>query len=223
MAWIVGIICIILIVVFWRIFASIAVIAAVGLALILLYVKIENDQNQRNQIAAEQRHVIAVQELRTKIAKAQASAKGVSRTWEVSTEIDPASGAKVPRNASVLSDDGLCRLQFEQRINRARLAGVYCRDFKVSTGDIEVKFDNRSTSDKMRVEKFSNGDDVFIPSSQNSYGSYLQYDELLRRMTVAQKLALLLNVDQVGQQWITFSLLGTGSAFAAIGAIQSTP
>jgi hypothetical protein len=71
----------------------------------------------------------------------------VVRQWEVSSETDPASGEEVPRYASVLSDDGLCRLQVEQRMNGTRLAGIYCSDLQISAErDIEVKFDNRSTS-----------------------------------------------------------------------------
>jgi hypothetical protein len=223
MGWLVAIICIILVVIFWRVLIPVAVVAAIAIGLLVLYLKIDGDRREEKRIQVEQ-------EVQAKIAKAQAAAReaiakgnatAVERPWVVLTQTDPASGEEVPRSASVLSDNGLCRLQVEQRINKTRLTGIYCLGLKVSShDDIEVKFDNRSTSDKVRVEKFSNGEDVYIPSNQ--YGSRLQYDELLRRMPAAKKVAFLLTVEGAGQQWFTFSVLGSGPALTKIGAVAST-
>jgi hypothetical protein len=218
MGWLVTIICIILVAIFWRVLLPIAavliVLALVGGGLTLLYLKSDKDRTERQQAKAEH-------ELRQRIATAQATAKGQARTWEVWSETDPASGARVPRNALVLSDDGLCRLQVEERINRDRLAGLYCSGLKVSSyNDVEVKFDNRATSDRMRLERFSNGDDVYIPSSQYNYSGQLPYNEFLQRMTTAKKVALLLTVEGAGQHWIAFSLAGSAPALIRIGAIS---
>jgi hypothetical protein len=71
----------------------------------------------------------------------------------------------------------------------------------------------------MRIEKFSNDTNVYIPSSQYSYSQQLSYDEFLRRLTSATKVALLLTVESAGQQWITFSLRGSGPALTKIGAL----
>ncbi len=211
MAWLIAIICIIVVIVFWRIFLPLAVIAAVGLGLLLLYSQGESDRSERKRKLAEQT-------VRQKIANAKATAGDVVREWEVSSETDPASGEKVPRYASVLSDDGLCRLQVEERINGARLASIYCSGLKISAySDIEVKFDNRSTSDAMKIERFSDGDNVYIPSRQ--YGR-LSYDEFLRRITGAKKVSLLLTVEGAGQHWITFSLTGGSPALTKIGALS---
>ena len=224
MAWIVAIICIILIVIFWRIFVPLAVVVAVGIGVLLLYLKVDSDRSERARLQAEkvvqEKIAIANATIQERIAKAKASAGSVEREWEVSTEADPASGKNIPRTASVLSDNGLCRLQIEQRMTATRLAAIYCPGLKISPNDdIDVKFDNRATSDKMQITKFSNGDDVFISSNQATYNRRLQYDEFLQRMTVAKKVALLLTVEGAGQHWITFSLLGTGPALTTIGAI----
>src|SRR5262249_32441978 len=72
-------------------------------------------------------------------------------------------------------------------------------------------------SDTMKIQRFSNGDAVYIPSHQ--YGGHLAYDEFLRRITGAKKVALLLNVEGAGQHWITFSLTGSRSALTKIGAL----
>jgi hypothetical protein len=217
MGWLVAIVCLILIAIFWRVLIPIAlvlgVIALVGGGLFFLYLKVDSDRSERQRAKAEQ-------ELRQRIVTAQANAKGRERTWEVWSETDPASGAKVPRNASVLSHDGLCRLQVEERINRARLTGIYCSGLKISPySDVDVKFDNRATSDRMGLERFSSGDDVYIPSNQ--YGQ-LQYNDFLQRMTTAKTVALLLTVEGAGQHWIAFSLIGSGPALTEIGAIPRT-
>lgn len=211
MIWLIGIICIILVIVFWRIFLPLALIAAVGLGLLLLYVLAESSRSERERKLAEQT-------VRERIAKAKATAGDIVREWEVQLATDPASGEKVPRYASVLSDDGLCRLQVEERMSGARLTSIDCSGLKISPySDIEVKFDNRSMSDTMDIERFSNSDIVYVPSYQ--YGGRLSYDEFLRRLTGANKVALLLDVEGAGQHWLTFSLRGSSPALTKIGAL----
>jgi hypothetical protein len=215
LAWVVGIICVVLIVVFWRIFLPLALVAAVALVLLFGYVQSENDKSERKRKATEQT-------VRQKIDNAKAIASTTARSWEVSSEADPASGAKIPRNAGVRSDDNLCWLQVEERLNGAKLTGIYCQGLKVSSWkDIEVKFDNRPTSDTMRLERFTDGDAVYIPSYQYTYSRQLSYDEFLRRMTGANKMAILLTFEEAGQHWVTFSLEGSNAALAKIGALTS--
>jgi hypothetical protein len=117
MAWLIVIISVILVVLFWRIFLPLALVAAVGVALLLLYEQGESNRSERERKLAEQT-------LRERIATARANAGNAVREWDVWSETDPASGQKMPRSASVLSDDGLCRLQVEERINGTRLAGI---------------------------------------------------------------------------------------------------
>jgi hypothetical protein len=104
--------------------------------------------------------------------------------------------------------------------------GIYCSGLKISAypDDIEVKFDQRSTSDVMNINRFSNGDAVYPSSYQPNYlPHHLPYEEFLRRMTGASKVSLLLTVEGAGQQWITFSLTGSGPALTKIGALDTKP
>lgn len=217
MGWIVGIICIILVVVFWRIFAPLAVIAALALGGFLVYENNQSNKREREQVRAEQ-------SLRDKLAAASSNTENTERQWVVQTVRDPASGESIPRSTSILSDGGICTLQVEQRINGTRLAGVYCPGFKIDRYDnIDVKFDNRPTSDAMGLETFSGGDDVFIPANQPTYSNHLRYDEFLRRMTSAKKVALRVKFHVTGNHWLTFSLTGAGPALLAIGALKPIP
>ena len=228
MAWLIAIVCLILIAVFWRILLPIAlaigILLLVGVGGLLLYQKNESDKYERNRMqaekAAQEKIARASAAAQDRIAKARIAPDGIDPVWKVSTEIDPASGSDVPRSASVMSDNGLCRLQIEQRINATRLAGLQCRGLKISpVSSIEVKFDNRPTSEEVRIEQFSNSDDVFIPSSPVTRGRHLPYDEFLQRMTSAKKLAVLLPFEGAGSHWVAFSLGGSGPALLKIGAI----
>jgi hypothetical protein len=211
--WLIAIVCIILVILFWRYFLPLALLAAIGLGALLLYSWNENKRDEQNRADAEQ-------SLTYRFAAAESTANAVKRTWEVDREVDPSSGRETPRSATITSDNGLCRLQVEERIDRTRLTGIYCPGFNQSAyNDIQVKFDNRETSDPMRLELFSDYRDAYITSRQ--YSNDLDYDEFLRRLTSAAKVALRLNFDIVGQKWITFSLAGSDSALAQIGAVPA--
>jgi hypothetical protein len=217
MGWLVAFVLIILAVIFWRISLPLLIIAVVGVGLIFLYIQGEDARVARKQ-KIEERAV------RERFANAKATVGKVARKWEVLFYTDPASGKRVPRSTNIRSDEGLCLLQIEKRINRTRLASIYCKNLKISTyGGIEVKFDNRSTSDTMKIAKFSSGNNVYIYSDQGSYSSHLSYNEFLRRMTGAKKIALRLTVMGAGKHWIRFSLTGSGPALTRIGAFRSKP
>jgi len=213
MIWLIVIIGIIVLsIIYWRIFVPLALVGVVGIIYLFLYLQELGERRESERKLAEQ----TVQE---RITKAKATAGDVVREWKVQTETDPASGKEVPRYASVMSDDGLCRLQVNERMNRTRLTGLICSGLKISASkDIEVKFDNRSTSDLMGIQSFSNSEHVYISSYQS--GS-VSYDEFLRRIIGANKVSLLLTVKEAGQHWITFSLRGSSPALNKIGALHS--
>ena len=214
MTWIVGIICIVLVVIFWRIFLPLALVAVIAIGGVVIHENNQSNMRDRDRVRAEQ-------SLRDKLEKVSNNGANVDRKWVVSTVRDPASGEDVPRLASVLADNGMCTLQVEHRIDGMDLTGIYCQGFKIDSFDnIEVKFDTRPTSDKMRLQKFSDGDGVYIPSDQYTYSSQLQYDEFLRRMTSAKKIALQVKFDAVGRHWIAFSLKGADAALLSIGAVK---
>lgn len=213
MVWLIAIMCIIVVVVFWRVFPPLALMAAYGLLVLFIYTQSNYARNERRT---------AEQTPQQTVATANATTGALARVWQVSSEPDPASGAKMPRTASVLSDDGLCQLLVEQGIRGHQTVGIYCPTLKLSPRrDIEVKIDNRPTSDTMSVERFSDGSDLYISPYQNS--RQLPYDEFLRRMTTADKMAFLLHVENGGKRWLTFSLNGSAAALTTIGALSSKP
>ena len=232
MAWLIAIICIILVVVFWRVFAPIIALAVVGAVLlgIVLYFNSESNKREYERKQQAERESVAREResTRAKLAQGNAKAAVVQRQWEIRTEKDPASGASVPRTATVISDNSLCALSVEQRLDGTKLTGIYCDDLNILVdkydGEIELKFDNRATSDKMPLEVFSDSRSAYIPSSPvGSMRNALPYGEFLRRMTEAKKVALSLHVAGIGQEWFVFSLDGCALALASIGAIEVWP
>src|SRR5262249_38851773 len=195
MMWLIAIICIILAVVCWRRFPPVAILAAY--ALIVLFVVHPRSEHNRNELQGK-----TAEAPQPTIVTAKASTGAIVRLWQVSSERDPVSEAKMPRTASVLSDDGLCRLVVEQHIDARQTVGVYCPTLTLSLRrDIDVKFDDRPTSDTMRVERFSDGSDIYISRHQDSYS--LPYHEFLRRLALANKVAFLLNAENADKNWRT--------------------
>ena len=82
MTYLIAILSVILVITFWRIFLPIALIAAVGLGLLILYINQESDRGARDQARAEEA-------LRKRIAEAKAIGSGVDREWTVKSETDP--------------------------------------------------------------------------------------------------------------------------------------
>jgi hypothetical protein len=127
MAWLIGIVCIVLVIKFWRIFLPLGLIAGVAIGLILL----DAERTDRAQAKLEQQKLEQRKLKVQKVQRALNASPMKDTKWEISSETDPASGKPVPRTASVVSDNGLCRLQVEQRVDRTRLAGIYCDDLLI--------------------------------------------------------------------------------------------
>ncbi len=220
MAWLIGIICVILIVIFWRISLPIFFLAVAGIGIWLLSENAEREQRESMRAKAAQESRQKIEEARNKIERALAQGGETHHTWKVTTQEDPASGEEVPRNAWVSSDGNLCKLQVEQRLNGTRLTALYCPDIRVlHDEDIELKFDNRDTSDKMQISKFSDSESTYIQSYQKNYSGYLSYDDMLQRMSNANKVAIRLTVEGGSKHWIRFSLSDSRPALVRIGAI----
>lgn len=212
MAWLIGIIAIVIVVLYWRIFLPIIAVAAVGIGGWLLY---EYDKDQREEAEREKNKIMVAKQ----IAEAKANASDMDRKWEVFTIDDPASGEPVPRLARIQSNDGLCYLTLEKRINGSELAGLSCSLFKISKyKDVQVKFDNYSTSDKMDLDGYNDSDGVYIPKYQSTYSGYLQYEEFIRRMSSGKAVSIQMRTSNAGTHWITFSLNGSTEAISAIYA-----
>jgi hypothetical protein len=156
--------------------------------------------------------------LRLKIDQARANASPEGKIWQIGYEADPASGKNTARRAYNYSNDGLCKLTVEKRLNGARLTDLHCPDFKISEyEDIEVKFDNLSRSDKMDLDSYSNSDDVYI-SSQSSYSGYLDYDVFIKRLKSGNTVAI--KIPTSPSVWMQFSLEGAAVAINSLGNTQ---
>ena len=220
MAWLVGIIVLILCIVFWR--ASLVIL---GIGAFLIFLLIQNDARQseeraRQRAAAAERSRAVIAAARQRVQDAQENLE--PREWQVTTETDPASGLAVPRRALVESDDGLCTMTVEERIDRTRHTGFNCPGLDIGIrNDIEVKFDNRDRSDSMEIREFSGGGrSAYIPShKQYGISRTMEYDEFLNRLGSTNKVAVQFDFKYAGKQWVTFSLNGSREALTAIGAL----
>lgn len=212
MAWLIGIIAIVIVVLFWRIFLPIIAVVAVVIGGWLMY---EYNEDQREETERKKNRASVAQQ----IADAKENASDVDREWAIFTIDDPASGEPVPRLARIQSNDGLCYLTLEKRINGSELAGLSCSLLNISKyKDVQVKFDNYSTSDKMDLEGYSDSDGLYIRKSQSKYSGYLQYEEFIRRMSSGKAVSIQIQTSNAGTHWITFSLNGSTEAISAIYA-----
>ncbi len=220
MAWLVGIIVLILCFVFWR-----AALVILGIGAILIFLLVQNDARQgeeraRQRTAAAERSRAVIAAARQRVQDAQENLE--PREWQVTTETDPASGLAVPRRALVESDDGLCTMTVEERIDRTRLTGFNCPGLDIRTrNDIDVKFDNRDRSDRMEIREFLvGGRSAYIPSREHlGRSGRMEYDDFLNRLGSTNKVAIQFDFTYAGEQWVTFSLNGSREALTAIGAL----
>lgn len=212
MTWLIGLLCIVIIVAFWRVFLPLALIAIMGI--IFLFWIMVQDGKERGQDKQKE-----VEMLHTKIKNAQLSASAEGKEWKLLYEPDPASDIPIARTASILSNDGLCALTVQQRLNGAKLTGLVCPDITINHfSKLEVKFDTLNISQKMRLEKYKdNNTGVYIPPYQ--YLGDLDYDSFIRNMTESNSLAL--KVPGHEEFWTKFSLKGAQQTLAQLGKEQA--
>ncbi len=216
MGWLVGIISVIIIVCFWRVFLPIAVVLGLVLGAWLLNVQHQNDIDRKEAAAAAREKATAQKELRVRIATAQKYASSYGRKWVVSGSLDPASNKKIARMASITSNDGLCSLTVQKRIDGTRLAGLDCTGIKISKDDdIYIKFDTDDTSKKMDIKNYSDSDRVYIPSFQSDYYGYTSYQYFMNRLVTANAVAV--KIPAVGGFWVRFTLKGSAAAINHLG------
>ena len=148
----------------WRIFLWLAVLAVIGIGILLLVGHLVEE----NRIANLKKEA---QELHTKVTRAQHNA--APKEWVVRGEQDPASRKKIARSASIQSDCGLCFLTGEKRMNGYDLTDL-SRQAPIKINfrkPIEVKFDTHDTSKKMELSYYSNlkEEDFFGGHSNSVY------------------------------------------------------
>lgn len=215
MAWLVGILVLILAIVFWRVSLWIIGVAAVGGVLLWQMSEAENKRNRQAALEAAQNRASMISS-----AKINASPK----QWAVWFQDDPASNVETARTASVASDDGLCTLSVEHRINGSKLTGLNCPKLPFTAYDsLEIKFDGDLNSFKMTLENYSgeygSKPSVYIPSHQD-YSSNLTYEQFIQRLSEREAFAIKLHV---GDHWVRFSGEGAKAALSALGTQRKEP
>ena len=172
----------------------------------------EETQNNKRKEEKER----AAQELRTKIATARKNATPDGREWVVYGQRDPASDKSIARTASITSNDGLCYLTVQRRINGSELTGLACPEIIISEyDDIYVKFDTSEISKKMEIKSYSDSDDVYIPSSQFEYSGNMSYKDFINGLVTAGAVAI--KIPAADSIWVKFSLAGSTEAINQLG------
>jgi hypothetical protein len=105
----------------------------------------------------------ALQDLKLKIEATQGDS--IVDEWEVLGSDDPASGKKIGRYTNIRSNNGLCSMSVEHRIDGTKLTGFRC-DFNfdvplMNSGFTSIKFDNDRNIQTMNYSAFKNSHDKF--------------------------------------------------------------
>ena len=209
MTWLIGIVAVVIVVYFWRIFLPLGIVAGLALGAFLFYEDYQSDRRKADKAAADAA-------LRERIAIAQKNASAEGRPWSVRTARDPASGIEVVRAAWVQSNDGLCTLTVEKRINGAELADLRCPGVEISKYDnITVKFDTEEVAKPMRLESYSDSEDIYIPKSQYEYSGQRPYEDFLTGLVTAGAVAI--KIPAAGGFWVRFNLEGSAEVISLLG------
>lgn len=215
MAWLIGIICVVIVIIFWRIFLPLGIVVAVVIGGYLFYQ--ENENEKRRQAEAEE-----AERLRIRIADAQRNATSVDREWRVYGEPDPASGVEIARTAYVKSNDGLCSLAVQKRLNGSELTGLSCPGISIpGYRSIYVKFDTQDASRKMDLKSYSDSDGVYIPSYQFEYSDNLPYEDFINGLVTAGSVAI--QIPGPETFWVRFTLKGSTAAISVLGKPVPSP
>jgi len=202
MSILITIICIIIVLIFWRIFLPLAL--AAGAIIFIWYL---------GDVAEKENKVQRAQEHYEQVIRKQQTTNLTKGTWKVTTRRDPASDIEVTRNAYVYSDDGLCSVQVEHRINGNKYIAFYCNGLthNLSGGDdMTVKFDIHQKTKEFWVARFSNGESVYISSER-------QYTEFIDYMKTANVLAVRFPMKNGKSVWVKFNMKGSTNAINQLG------
>lgn len=190
------------------------IIVVIGILLFQLYEDNEIEKyDQERQTKIENAKENAAQELQSKIE----NAKTHNKKWTVYGELDPASKKNFARYASITSEDGLCELSVQKRINGNELTGLDCIGVPISEfDDIYIKFDTGAVSTKMNLKSYSDSDEVYIPSGdQASYSGYMSYENF--KIGLVSNDVVAIKIPNADSFWARFSLKGSTEAINKLG------
>jgi len=212
MGWVVGLICLIIAIIFWRFILPVAVIVA---AILFGFhehqmQKQEKKEQQRAWEAEQQAKERAekVETIKQKVAIAQQNATADGKEWEIQTRIDPASGKKVVSSVSIQSNDGLCYLRPEKQLNGDELTDISCPGIGFYVGSLEIKFDTHGVSTTVNF----NG---YIVDKKYKHNEELSYKQFINGLKTANHVAI--KVPAAHQFWTRFSLKNSAMFIGYLG------
>ena len=210
MDWLIGIICVVTVVRFWRIFLPLGVVAVLALVGFYLY---DHHQSESWQKAKANE----IQEIRARVATAKQNATSEGKEWIVYGERDPASGKTIARTAAIESDDSLCVLSVQKLFDGSVLTGLDCSGIKIPEyRRIVIKFDTNEYSRKMKLESDDDSDGVYISLDQYGESSgYMSYKMFIHGLLSANAVAI--KIPSEFTFWVRFSLTGAAAAINKLG------
>jgi hypothetical protein len=213
MAWIIATIVIVIAVLFWRVSVPFGVLAVIVIGLLSLYAHYDNQKKAREKEAAKTA-------FHQKVSRALEDASPEGKEWHVDYVKDPATAKNMARDASIISNDGLCRLVVEKRPDGSDRAGLHCPDFKkYGDNDMEIKFDNATTSDKIDIGRFNDNSGVYISPFIFVSPAHIDYKEFIEHLKEGNTLAIKIPAEE--GVWVRFKLEGGADALSRLGKPQT--
>jgi hypothetical protein len=210
MDWLIGLICVVIVVKFWRILLPLGVAAFLALVGFYLY---DHHQSEKWQKAKARE----IQEMRAKVTTAKQNPTSQGKEWLVYGERDPESGKTFARTATIESDDGLCVLTVQKLFDGSELTGLDCPGIKIPEyRPIVIKFDADEFSRKMKLESYDDSNGVSISVDQYGESSgYMSYKTFIDGLLSANAVAIKIPSDFTF--WVRFSLTGGAAAINKLG------
>lgn len=196
------------------------IIAVVGIGGFALYDNYKSEQKREAYLELEKKlqteRAKVKREIRTKIDRAKSEANAESKEWTVYYEPDPATGKRVARGATIQSEDDLCYLDVQKRLDGSELTGLRCPIIQITElDDIKIRFDIYDVLDKMSIKSYSNSGEVYIPSTQHESSGYMSYKSFIKGLGTANILAIKIPWEE--GFWTRFNLKGSSLALEKLG------
>ena len=81
--------------------------------------------------------------------------------------------------------------------------------------DDEYTLDTAETSQKMRLEKYADSEEVYIPSYQYSYSGQLNYEDFIKILKNSKSLAI--KIPALENFWTTFNIQNSSKVITSLG------
>ena len=213
MAWIIVTIVIFIAVLYWRVSWPLGIMAVIVIGSLAWYAHYDNEKKARRQEIAETA-------LEQKIKQALENASPEGKSWQVEYVEDPTIAKHIGRNASIVSNDGLCHLNVGKRLDGREQVGLQCPDFKkYGDRDMEIKFDDAASSDYIDIGKFADDSGIYISPYLFVSPGHIDYKEFINRLKNRNTLAINIPADQ--GVWVKFTLEGAAEALSKLGKPQA--